>query len=161
MQLGAAVLFLVLVGVCAALAGASTAGLTPSVVWLFMVAANMVASMAMNIGANHVPNNMGPAAGKGAIAMGWAIAVAAVFEALGATVARGDVVGTTKGVSQRVKIGFPTALALGLVVPVVVAVVVWWLMRKPIASMAVRQLAETTERALLAKSAQPAMKKVM
>jgi inorganic phosphate transporter, PiT family len=97
LQLGAAVLFLVLVGVYASLTGASTVGLTSSAVWLLIVAASVGAYMAMNIGANDVANNMGPAVGSGAMTMGWAIVVAAVFEALGAIVAGGDVVGTIKG----------------------------------------------------------------
>ncbi|WP_300659800.1 inorganic phosphate transporter [Hydrogenophaga sp.] len=97
LQLGAAVLFLILVGVYASLTGASTVGLTSSAVWLLIVAASVGAYMAMNIGANDVANNMGPAVGSGAMTMGWAILVAAVFEALGAIVAGGDVVGTIKG----------------------------------------------------------------
>jgi len=96
-QLGAAVLFLLLVGVYASLTGASTASLTSSAMWLLIVAAAVGAYMAMNIGANDVANNMGPAVGSGAMTMGWAIVVAAVFEALGAIVAGGDVVGTIKG----------------------------------------------------------------
>ena len=97
LQLGAAVLFLILVGVYASLTGASTVGLTSSAVWLLIVEASVGAYMAMNIGANDVANNMGPAVGSGAMTMGWAILVAAVFEALGAIVAGGDVVGTIKG----------------------------------------------------------------
>lgn len=97
LQLGAAVLFLILVGVYASLTGASAVGLTSSAVWLLIVAASVGAYMAMNIGANDVANNMGPAVGSGAMTMGWAIVVAAVFEALGAIVAGGDVVGTIKG----------------------------------------------------------------
>ncbi len=96
-QLGAAVLFLLLVGLYASLTGASTASLTTSAMWLLIVAAAVGAYMAMNIGANDVANNMGPAVGSGAMTMGWAIVVAAVFEALGAIVAGGDVVGTIKG----------------------------------------------------------------
>ncbi|MDP2418526.1 MAG: inorganic phosphate transporter [Hydrogenophaga sp.] len=97
LQLGAAVLFLILVGVYASLTGASTAGLSSSAVWLLIVAASVGAYMAMNIGANDVANNLGPAVGSGAITMGWAIVIAAVFEALGAIVAGGEVVGTIKG----------------------------------------------------------------
>ena len=96
-QLGAAVLFLLIVGLYASLTGASTATLTTSAMWLLIVAAAVGAYMAMNIGANDVANNMGPAVGSGAMTMGWAIVVAAVFEALGAIVAGGDVVGTIKG----------------------------------------------------------------
>ena len=97
LQLGGALLFLFLTGVYAALTGASGAGLSPSAVWLLIVAAAVGSYMAMNIGANDVANNMGPAVGSGAMTMGWAIAVAAVFEAVGAIVAGGDVVGTIKG----------------------------------------------------------------
>jgi PiT family inorganic phosphate transporter len=97
LQLGAAVLFLILVGVYASLTGASTVGLASSAVWLLIVAAAVGAYMAMNIGANDVANNLGPAVGSGAITMGWAILIAAVFEVLGAIVAGGEVVGTIKG----------------------------------------------------------------
>ncbi|MDP2222286.1 MAG: inorganic phosphate transporter, partial [Hydrogenophaga sp.] len=97
LQLGAAVFFLIVVGVYASLTGASTAGLSSSAVWLLIVAASVGAYMAMNIGANDVANNLGPAVGSGAITMGWAILIAAVFEALGAIVAGGEVVGTIKG----------------------------------------------------------------
>ncbi|PKO70537.1 MAG: inorganic phosphate transporter [Betaproteobacteria bacterium HGW-Betaproteobacteria-16] len=97
LQLGAAVFFLIMVGVYASLTGASTVGLTSSAAWLLIVAAGVGAYMAMNIGANDVANNMGPSVGSGAMTMGWAIVVAAVFEALGAIVAGGEVVGTIKG----------------------------------------------------------------
>ena len=96
-QLGAAVLFLLLVGVVAALNGASIPALGSSAAWLLIVAAMAGAYMAMNIGANDVANNMGPAVGSGAMSMGWALAVAFVFEALGALVAGGEVIGTIKG----------------------------------------------------------------
>jgi inorganic phosphate transporter, PiT family len=97
LQLGAAVCFLIMVGVYASLTGASAVGLSSSAVWLLIVAAAVGAYMAMNIGANDVANNLGPAVGSGAITMGWAILIAAVFEALGAIVAGGEVVGTIKG----------------------------------------------------------------
>ena len=54
------------------------------------------AYMAMNIGANDVANNVGPAVGSKAMTMMWAIVIAATFEALGAFVAGGDVVNTIK-----------------------------------------------------------------
>jgi len=54
------------------------------------------AYMAMNIGANDVANNVGPAVGSKAMTMMWAIIIAATFEALGAFVAGGDVVKTIK-----------------------------------------------------------------
>jgi PiT family inorganic phosphate transporter len=54
------------------------------------------AYMAMNIGANDVANNVGPAVGSRALTMMGAIVIAAVFEASGALVAGGDVVKTIK-----------------------------------------------------------------
>jgi PiT family inorganic phosphate transporter len=63
----------------------------------FLVAAALFgAYMAMNIGANDVANNVGPAVGSGALTMAGAIVVASIFEAMGALVAGGDVVGTIK-----------------------------------------------------------------
>jgi PiT family inorganic phosphate transporter len=54
------------------------------------------AYMAMNIGANDVANNVGPAVGAKAMTLMWAIIVAASFEAIGAFIAGGDVVNTIK-----------------------------------------------------------------
>ncbi|MBD3619334.1 MAG: inorganic phosphate transporter [Chromatiales bacterium] len=65
---------------------------------LLLIAAAVVgAYMAMNIGANDVANNLGPAVGSRAVTLGWAIVIAAVFEAMGAIVAGGEVVSTIKG----------------------------------------------------------------
>jgi len=55
------------------------------------------AYMALNIGANDVANNMGPAVGANALTMGGAIAIAAVCETAGALLAGGDVVSTISG----------------------------------------------------------------
>lgn len=61
-----------------------------------LIAAVVGGYMAMNIGANDVANNVGPTVGSGAMTMGAAIALAAVFELGGAVIAGGDVVGTVK-----------------------------------------------------------------
>jgi len=61
-----------------------------------VLAAIFGAYMAMNIGANDVANNVGPAVGSGAITIGGAIIIASIFEASGALIAGGDVVGTIK-----------------------------------------------------------------
>ncbi|RRS32869.1 MAG: phosphate permease [Epsilonproteobacteria bacterium (ex Lamellibrachia satsuma)] len=61
-----------------------------------VLAAVFGAYMAMNIGANDVANNVGPAVGSGALTIGGAIIIASIFEAGGALVAGGDVVGTIK-----------------------------------------------------------------
>ncbi len=63
---------------------------------MLVVAAMIGGYMAMNIGANDVANNVGPAVGSRAITMTGAILIAAVFEAMGALVAGGEVVGTIK-----------------------------------------------------------------
>jgi len=60
------------------------------------IAALLGAYMSMNIGANDVANNVGPAVGSKALTMGGAIVIAAVFEASGALIAGGDVVKTIK-----------------------------------------------------------------
>ncbi|MBP7741792.1 MAG: inorganic phosphate transporter [Aliarcobacter sp.] len=54
------------------------------------------AYMAMNIGANDVANNVGPAVGSKALTLTGAIIIAAIFETLGAFIAGGDVVNTIK-----------------------------------------------------------------
>ena len=61
-----------------------------------VLAAVFGAYMAMNIGANDVANNVGPAVGAKAITIGGAIVIASIFEASGALIAGGDVVGTIK-----------------------------------------------------------------
>ncbi len=71
-----------------------------------VIAAVIGAYMAMNIGANDVANNVGPAVGARALSMARAIAIAAVFEALGAIIAGGEVVGTIKsGIIDPAKVG--------------------------------------------------------
>jgi len=61
-----------------------------------IIAAFFGAYMAMNIGANDVANNVGPAVGAGALTIGGAIVVASIFEASGSLIAGGDVIGTIK-----------------------------------------------------------------
>lgn len=97
LQLGTSIVFLLLIGLYASLTGANVSGLATSSVWLLIVSAVVGGYMAMNIGANDVANNMGPAVGSGAMTMGWAILIAGVFEVMGAIIAGGDVVGTIKG----------------------------------------------------------------
>ena len=63
---------------------------------LLVIAAMIGGYMALNIGANDVANNVGPAVGSKAITLGGAIIIAAIFEACGALIAGGDVVGTIK-----------------------------------------------------------------
>lgn len=63
---------------------------------LLIIAAVIGAYMAMNIGANDVANNVGPAVGSQSLTMMQAIVIAAVFESAGALIAGGDVVSTIK-----------------------------------------------------------------
>ncbi len=90
-RLGFALFFMVAV---LAYSFMSTGGL-PNNVFL-AIAALFGAYMAMNIGANDVANNVGPAVGSKALTMGGAIVIAAIFEASGALIAGGDVVKTIK-----------------------------------------------------------------
>lgn len=64
---------------------------------VMLVAAAMIGGyMAVNIGANDVANNVGPAVGSRALTLTGAIVIAAIFEAAGALIAGGEVVGTIK-----------------------------------------------------------------
>ncbi len=63
-------------------------------VYLVVIASVISAYMALNVGANDVANNMGPAVGGRALTMAGALAIAAVCEAAGALLAGGDVVTT-------------------------------------------------------------------
>jgi len=71
-----------------------------------IVAAVIGGYMALNIGANDVANNVGPAVGSRALTMLGALLIAAVFESAGALVAGGDVVKTvSKGIIDPAAIG--------------------------------------------------------
>lgn len=64
-----------------------------------VIAAMLGGYMALNIGANDVANNVGPAVGSKALSMVGALAIAAIFESAGALIAGGDVVSTiSKGI---------------------------------------------------------------
>jgi len=91
---GLALLFIILVMVVAMAFVAGTTG-----AWIIVAAAAIGGYMALNIGANDVANNVGPAVGSNAMTMGTALIIAAVFESAGALIAGGDVVGTiSKGI---------------------------------------------------------------
>ncbi|MBV1961014.1 MAG: inorganic phosphate transporter, partial [Immundisolibacteraceae bacterium] len=64
--------------------------------YILIIAAMIGGYMAINIGANDVANNVGPAVGSGALKLGGAIVIAGLFESAGALIAGGDVVGTIK-----------------------------------------------------------------
>ena len=76
--------------------------------YIIIAAAAVGAYMALNIGANDVANNVGPAVGSNALSMFGALVIAAVFESAGALLAGGDVVGTiSKGIIDPAAIGDP------------------------------------------------------
>lgn len=79
--------------VMAALTAVLSFGLLPGS-FIVVTAAAFGAYMAINIGANDVANNMGPAVGARALTMGGAIVIAAIAESAGALLAGGDVVST-------------------------------------------------------------------
>ncbi|MFI0845719.1 inorganic phosphate transporter [Mesorhizobium sp. IMUNJ 23232] len=89
---GLALLFLVL---AAFLTSVMTGGEPLTVV--IVAAAAIAAYMALNIGANDVANNVGPAVGAKVLTMGGALAMAAVCETAGALIAGSDVVDRISG----------------------------------------------------------------
>ncbi|WP_460273987.1 inorganic phosphate transporter [Celeribacter sp. ULVN23_4] len=92
--LGVALAFIIVAGLMAALLFGGQQGSA-----VVIAAAALGAYMAINIGANDVANNMGPAVGANALTMGGAIVIAALFESAGALLAGGDVVSTiSKGI---------------------------------------------------------------
>lgn len=89
LPLGLAVIFLL----CVALGSGLTVAATPQSL-LVILAAVAAGYMALNIGANDVANNMGPAVGARALTMVMALSIAALFDLAGALLAGGDVVRT-------------------------------------------------------------------
>lgn len=75
---------------------ASINGESISNVSILAIASAIGAYMALNIGANDVANNVGPAVGSKALSLTGAILIAAIFEASGALIAGGSVVSTIK-----------------------------------------------------------------
>ncbi|HRP23169.1 MAG TPA: inorganic phosphate transporter [Thauera sp.] len=90
-RLGMGVLFIVGVMFYSALRGSGEGSLT------LVMAAMIGGYMAMNIGANDVANNVGPAVGSKALTLAGALVIAAIFEAAGALIAGGEVISTIRG----------------------------------------------------------------
>ncbi len=91
LRIGGAVLFLI--GIMLFL-GITKANL-PNQTFL-IVSAVIGGYMALNIGANDVANNVGPAVGSQALSLTGAILIAMIFESSGALIAGGEVVSTIK-----------------------------------------------------------------
>jgi len=100
---GLAILFLAGVAAIASFIMAGQAGAL-----VIVSAAAIGGYMALNIGANDVANNVGPAVGAKALTLGGALVIAAIFEAAGALIAGGDVVDTiSKGIIAPEAVGDP------------------------------------------------------
>jgi PiT family inorganic phosphate transporter len=91
-----------------------------------LIIAGMIGGyMALNIGANDVANNVGPAVGSRALTLFGAIAIAAIFEASGALIAGGDVVSTIKkGIIDPAAIG-NTEVFIWLMMAALLAGALW------------------------------------
>lgn len=101
-RIGMALIFIVGVMLYAAMRGEGQGSL------ILVVAAMIGGYMAMNIGANDVANNVGPAVGSKALTLAGALVIAAIFEAAGALIAGGEVVGTIRsGIIDAGKIDDP------------------------------------------------------
>ncbi len=89
------------------------------------VAAALGAYMALNIGANDVANNVGPAVGAKALTMIGALVMAAVFESAGAILAGGDVVNTiSKGIIDPAMVSSPQTF-IWLMMAALVSAALW------------------------------------
>jgi len=90
-----------------------------------MIAASIGGYMAINIGANDVANNVGPAVGSKALTLGAAIVLAAVFESMGAVLAGGNVISTIKkGIIDPSMIADP-AIFIWLMMAALLAGSIW------------------------------------
>ncbi|MHA1538118.1 MAG: inorganic phosphate transporter [Alphaproteobacteria bacterium] len=92
----------------------------------FIVAAAVIGGyMALNIGANDVANNVGPAVGSRALTMIGALIIAAVFETAGAIIAGGDVVRTvSKGIIDPALIANPETF-IWVMMSALLAAAIW------------------------------------
>ena len=91
MRLGIGLLFIAVV----VLYTYAKTGNVPNSIFL-VIATVFGAYMAMNIGANDVANNVGPAVGSRALTLTQAIVIAAIFEAAGALIAGAEVTNTIR-----------------------------------------------------------------
>ena len=94
---------------------------------LFLVIATVFgAYMAMNIGANDVANNVGPAVGSRALSLTGAIIIAAIFEASGALIAGADVTNTIrKGIIDLNAFGGDVNIFIWAMMSALLAAALW------------------------------------
>ncbi|MCE6951944.1 inorganic phosphate transporter [Cereibacter sphaeroides] len=117
---GIALIFIVLCGVGASILMGGASG-----TMIIVAAAAIGAYMALNIGANDVANNMGPAVGANALTMGGALAIAAVFEVGGSLIAGGDVVSTISGGIVDPQMVADPATFIWVMMSALIAAAVW------------------------------------
>ena len=121
LKIGLAILFMALVLIYSF----ATTGNVPNNIFL-AIAALFGAYMAMNIGANDVANNVGPAVGSKALTMGGAIMIAVIFEASGALIAGGDVVKTIKkGIIDIAAFGGNSDIFIWAMMAALLAAAIW------------------------------------
>lgn len=114
-----AILFLAL----AAIWTSASVGQAPTSI--FVVIGSIVAGyMALNIGANDVANNMGPAVGARALTMPAALIIAAIFEAAGALLAGSDVVETVAS-DLLVGLNIAPASVILVMISALLAAAIW------------------------------------
>ncbi|MGI6852511.1 inorganic phosphate transporter [Mesorhizobium sp. 1B3] len=117
---GLALLFLALVAVFSAI---FTGGEPRALI--IVAAAAIGGYMALNIGANDVANNVGPAVGAKALTIGGALVIAAIFESAGALIAGGDVVDTiAKGIIAPSAVSDPSVF-IRLMLAALVSSALW------------------------------------
>ncbi len=121
MRLGMALIFIIVVVIYTY---AKTGNVSNS---LFLVIATIFgAYMAMNIGANDVANNVGPAVGSRALSLGGAILIAAIFEATGALIAGADVTNTIrKGIIDLAAFGGDINVFIWAMMSALLAAALW------------------------------------
>jgi PiT family inorganic phosphate transporter len=116
-------LALVFLALSAALAGLQIGDHSDAI--LLIAAAIVAGYMALNIGANDVANNVGPAVGARALTMTGALVIAAIFECMGALIAGGDVVQTiSKGIIDPTQVG-SSQVFIGVMMAALVSSAVW------------------------------------
>jgi len=116
-------LAIVFIAACAAITMGLTNGQPGSM--MIAAAAAIGAYMAINIGANDVANNVGPAVGSKALTLVGALIIAAICESAGALLAGGDVVGTiSKGIVDRESVSDPQTFTL-LMMSALISAALW------------------------------------
>ncbi|MCL4142755.1 UNVERIFIED_CONTAM: hypothetical protein GTU68_026845 [Idotea baltica] len=114
---------LIFIAITAVITMSLTEGETGSL--MIAAAAAIGAYMALNIGANDVANNVGPAVGSKALSMTGALIIAAVFETAGALIAGGDVVGTiSKSIIDPTSVADPNVFVL-LMMSALISAALW------------------------------------